>query len=29
MQSLVLDALVTDGFDKRETQRMHKEENEK
>ncbi|TGZ32239.1 Voltage-dependent calcium channel subunit alpha-2/delta-3 [Temnothorax longispinosus] len=29
VQSLVLDALVTDGFDKRETQRMHKEENEK
>ncbi|KAL0126861.1 hypothetical protein PUN28_005311 [Cardiocondyla obscurior] len=28
VQSLVLDALVTDGFDKRETQRMHKEENE-
>jgi hypothetical protein len=29
VQSLVLDALVTDGFDKREAQRMHKEENEK
>lgn len=29
VQSLVLDALVTDGFDKRESQRMHKEENEK
>lgn len=29
LQSLVLDALVTDGFDKREAQRMHKEENEK
>ncbi|XP_018363754.1 PREDICTED: voltage-dependent calcium channel subunit alpha-2/delta-3-like, partial [Trachymyrmex cornetzi] len=28
VQSLVLDALVTDGFDKREAQRMHKEENE-
>ncbi|XP_039313791.1 voltage-dependent calcium channel subunit alpha-2/delta-3 isoform X2 [Solenopsis invicta] len=25
VQSLVLDALVTDGFDKKETQRMHKE----
>lgn len=29
MQSLVLDAIVTDGFNKREAQRMHKEENEK
>ncbi|XP_029161776.1 voltage-dependent calcium channel subunit alpha-2/delta-3 isoform X2 [Nylanderia fulva] len=28
VQSLVMDALVTDGFDKREGQRMHKEENE-
>ncbi|XP_050452759.1 voltage-dependent calcium channel subunit alpha-2/delta-3 isoform X1 [Cataglyphis hispanica] len=28
MQSLVLDAIVTDGFNKREAQRMHKEENE-
>ncbi|XP_072758498.1 voltage-dependent calcium channel subunit stolid isoform X2 [Anoplolepis gracilipes] len=28
VQSLVLDALVTEGFDKREAQRMHKEENE-
>lgn len=29
VQSLVLDALVTDGFDKREPPRVHKEENEK
>ncbi|XP_011332586.1 voltage-dependent calcium channel subunit alpha-2/delta-3 isoform X3 [Ooceraea biroi] len=28
VQSLVLDALVTDGLDKKEGQRMHKEENE-
>ncbi|XP_020293530.1 voltage-dependent calcium channel subunit alpha-2/delta-3 isoform X2 [Pseudomyrmex gracilis] len=28
VQSLVLDALVTDGFDKREPPRVHKEENE-
>ncbi|KAL6257421.1 hypothetical protein P5V15_010993 [Pogonomyrmex californicus] len=28
VQSLALDALVTNGFDKREAQRMHKEENE-
>lgn len=27
VQSLVMDALVTDGFDKRESPKMHKEEN--
>lgn len=29
VQSLVLDAEVTDGFDKRDRNMMHKEENQK
>lgn len=29
LQSLVLDAIVTDGFDKRSGSAMHKEENQK